>query len=76
MTWRGALNGLIDFGVRGGFPAAVLEKQSGGQALTFKRGEELCWLRLGCMGWWRASCDEALAVRQLLARLGMASFGG
>ena len=24
MTWRGALNGLIDFGVRGGFPAAVL----------------------------------------------------
>ena len=32
------------------------------EVLKFSRGEEFCWLRLGWMGWWRASCDEALAV--------------
>ncbi len=58
-TWAGFaddLEGSIErvdwlWGEGGGFRAMVLEKQSCCQALTFKRDEELCWLRPGCMGW-------------------------
>jgi hypothetical protein len=57
-TWAGMVDdmegsaGRVDWlWGEGGFRATVLEKQSGGQALTFERGEELCWWRLGCMGW-------------------------
>ncbi len=36
---------------RGKCRETVLEQLTCSQVLTFSRGEELYWLRLGCMGW-------------------------